>query len=469
MIAKLKSSQILLWGHVIAFLIVLLMSLSFGVSDGAKLCVGFIVAYAIPALLSKWLMKSWSHSFAWVLLIVALIMSFGITQNINGFLSEGGTINSPHLRADLYTDWYRDFTAAVDLIQGDFDGNVNLGYPLILSLLFKIFGINGITPLLLSMSCMLCVIPISASISELLLQKKDKNTLFLAAILVSSISNVVMFSTMMMKEAIVTLGVSMFGYSLAMAYKNEKITKLAVIAGLIATVILVVSKPPIGYFLLVGAIILLFKLKSSKLLFLQFVVLSGLIILGTEIFRHMQTTPINAFDNSSEMTKGMFIATIPENYLDILGGYYSNTIKRILILPLACVAQYLVPFPWNFTIGLDIVPFYWYGHLSFGWYFVGGSIIGFYVLQWFRKSGRGLNRWALWWILCYMGVAYYSAGTVARYYLPFIPLGVPIALHFIYSIKNGLIAMKTAKLYWIIYITLLVIALAVSYWFLEIR
>ncbi len=469
MIAKLKSSQILLWGHVIAFLIVLLMSLSFGVSDGAKLCVGFIVAYAIPALLSKWLMKSWSHSFAWVLLIVALIMSFGITQNLITYTQDNYTFELPFLKNDFNRDYY----AALELQKGNNVGSVNLGYPLAISYIFRIINCHNIIPLLIINMCfVLSTICMTSKTCAVLLSNniiKEEKLVFYGAILTACVSSLLLQGTILLKDAGICFAFSCIVYCYALLYRFKFGFK-EIFYLLIGFLILLILKSSMAWFILVGTIIL--SIQTNRKQIPNYVILGiicALVIVGGSYFRSYSDIDLIQGDSKTAISESMLMLTDTKKYGQIIPGYYNSYIYRIILLPFTSAVQYLMPIPWHMFNHLDLGQFHWYGHLSFGWYFVGGSIIGFYVLQWFRKSGRGLNRWALWWILCYMGVAYYSAGTVARYYLPFIPLGVPIALHFIYSIKNGLIAMKTAKLYWIIYITLLVIALAVSYWFLEIR
>ena len=468
MFNELKNNQTLLWGHVIAFLIILLLSMQFGVSDGSKLCIGFIIAYAIPALASKLFMRNWSPQFGWVLLVAALIISFGITQNLITYTQNNHTFELPFLK----NDFQRDYFAAIELQKGNDIGNINPGYPLFILHVFKIMGCVSIIPLLIiNMFFVLSTICIAGKTCAILLYDniEEKKLVFHGAILTSSISLLLLQGTLLLKDAGICLAISCIGYSFASIYRfNFKFKKLIYL--LIGFLILLLLKGSMSWFILAGTIILSYKSNRKQIpYYIIFGIICILVIIAGAYFRAYSDIDLIQGESKTAISESILMLPETQKYGQIIPGYYDSHLYRILLLPFTSAVQYLMPIPWHMFNHLDLGLFHWYGHLSFGWYFVGGSIIGFYIFQLFKKSDNGLNRWALWWIICYLGIAYYSAGTVARYYLPFIPLGVPLALHFLYSIKNGIISKKNAKIYWSAYAILMIIALAVSYWFLEIK
>lgn len=463
--AKTNKHKRLLWVHVAAFLFVIINCLRFPVDIAAELCIGLIAAYAVPALMSRLLLKYWSPKFALVLLGAACIMAFGISQNLEGFI-EGASVDNPNLIFDAK----RDFDAALHYLDtGEWSRGVAMGYPITIAYLFKIFGINIIYPMLFSMASVLGFISLGAATSSILLDRQDKHIIaFHSALLIASIAFILFQGTFVMKDAAVVLGMSFIGYTLAKCVKLQ-FDLWVIICGIIGSLILTIFKSPMGWFVIAGIIICCCNknFKSYKyylpILFLSILI----IIIGGDL---RPTDDARFVSDSTELNYSMLQLEQTSEYYDLIPNYYASSIfKRIIYLPFTSAVQYLMPIPWHFSSYLDRAAFHWYAHISIFWYFVGGAMIGFFIFQLFRKSGNGLNRWALWFLACYCGVALASAGTVARYYLPFIPLGMPIALHFLYSIKDGVISAKSAKTYWIVYSGLMIIALAMAYWFLELR
>ena len=94
--------------------------------------------------------------------------------------------------------------------------------------------------------------------------------------------------------------------------------------------------------------------------------------------------------------------------------------KRVLMLPVSCAVQCIIPLPWlpswsSLTL-LNIAP-----RLQLGWYLVAAMAMWFYVRHW-RRLDRQLRCWALFAPVCFILIAYMTGGRVSRYILPFQPL-----------------------------------------------
>ena len=118
---------------------------------------------------------------------------------------------------------------------------------------------------------------------------------------------------------------------------------------------------------------------------------------------------------------GMATLFAPEGVFQrIIGDYFQYPVwKKLLYLPATCGVQWVIPFPWmpegEQASWLGMAP-----RLRLGWYVLSGVVLYFYL---FRSWRRGWQ-WAVWaWfpMLCYVGIAYMTAGTVSRYLLAFQP------------------------------------------------
>ena len=468
---KQKQDKKFLWIHIAAFLIVMLLSARFGEAHWAEITLGFALAYSLPALLSRMLLNSWSHRLGLLLLGSAVVMSFGISQNLTTYVIENGNFELPGIGWEVVSDASRDYESAMEYFTTGEVHYVNKGYPMMIGTLFCLTGVNIAFALQLNMAFALGVIAMSGAIATLMLKAEDtKKAAFWGALLTASVSSIIFYGTVMLKDIGVTFGVVCCGYAFARIIKH-RIDCYAVVSFICGGILLALLKSPIGWFIALGAIILLATSRCRKERYAGIValVLSLAISIGGQ---RLRSNPDSLFisEKYSEQTTHDMLDNVPnlERYSSLVSGYYSKSIiERVALLPLTAVAQYFPPFPWNFSRDLHLGGFYWYPHIVIGWYLLGGLSLGYLLLLWWRKNDGEMSRWALWIVLCYLAVAFASAGSVARYYLPFIPLCVPLALRFAQSITDGSLSAQSAKIYSATYITSLIAALCFSYWFLK--
>lgn len=463
-----KSGAVLLWMHVVVFLVVMLMCGRFGEAHWLGLCIGFVVAYGLPAVLCRILVKEWSCSVGILLLVSALIMAFGVCQNLSTYVLDLGTFSEPGLGT---TDAARDFSATLEYMSGKDMLPLNMGWPLLMAGLFKLTGVNIAYPMLLNMTFTLGTIIFGGLICQEAFPDRNRSkTLFWGVFMTASVSSILFYGTILMKDAGVTLGMSAVGLTLMQSSKGC-LRKDGVVSMCFGCALLALLKSPMGYFLLIGCITILITKKRKKMLLKGLVgcAMAAAVVLSGQWLRYSSDMSMISADQAEATTHYMFdYLPNTERYASLIPDYYSLSVgERMLLLPFTASAQYFPPFPWNFTRDLHMGGFYWYPHIVLGWYLLGGLIIGYFCLLWWRKNDGELSRWALWILLCYLAVAYVSAGSVARYYLPFIPLAVPLAMQMIFAVKDGMVKTNRVKICGVLYGCLLCVALAASYIFLK--
>lgn len=465
---KRKSVDKLLYTHIVAFLLLIFMTIRFGELRWSSMVVGFIVAYAVPTIIARLCLKGWSRRLCYLLLCVALLLSYGICSNLSTYVIEYGSFSNPALGT---TDGARDFMAALQNRNTDNPFVVNPGYPMLMQLVFHLCGVNIFYPMLVNMMFTLGTIIIGGQLCcEAFPDKDSKMMLFRGAFVTALISSIIFYGTVLMKDAIV-----IFAFSSVACGMMQIIRKRLRIGGLIALAIgmLLLSwlKSPMGYFMLIGVVILLLTTKSRSTIVagIVMVILSAGVCASGLWTRFTPDDILLTTENAEATTRYMFdYLPNTQRYAELIPDYYhSSMVERMLLLPLTSAAQYFPPFPWNFTRDLYMGGFYWYPHICIGWYIVGGLILAYIVLCLFRRFDGGLSRWATWFILCYMAVAYVSAGSVARYYLPFVPMAIPLVMNVLMSVEQGCIAKRTFKIYLSVYFTALIVGLVLAYCYLK--
>lgn len=443
-------------------------------SDIILLVIGYAVAGALSIVCIRRAMADvWTDRLGYVLLAAAAVMCVGISINIAGYLPPDGDWNHPVLPD--YTDISREYIMADEYYNHrPLPAGSNIGYTLIIGSLMRLFGTGLSAPLILNMMFMLIAIACSGRLAAILIEGADrKKTAFWGSLCCAAIGNILWYGTILMKEAGVVAGMALFGITLASLAK-EKWNAASVICGGFGGLLLLLLKSPMGWFCLAGTLIVCarFNYKNpSKYLTLYRRGLFPLLIAGAVIAggARLRSVPDTAFVTPNKEDTSMLGYDTVERYSQLIPGYFGSSVwHRASLLPLSAAAQYFPPFPWNFTRDSHLGHFVWCAHLSAVWYVVGGLILAYLLLCFgLKRRSGGISRWALWWLVCWLGVAFASGGSVARYCLPFIPIGIPLALQCVVSAKSGLLPIRLLRNWGIIYIVLLFIGLTSAYLYLK--
>ena len=423
------------------------------------------------------LRKIWSKRLCLLLAAMAALMCIGVIINLQGWCPYGN-LDSP-LLDKFYTDSGREWDAAIRWRDGNrLPYEFNTGYPLTLIALNRIFGAGILTPAMFSAFCMLLTCAVTAAVAVRLLPSMNPRKVGMAAAAMFAIvPSIIWYGTIALKEGPLCFGFSLCIYALASTLR-ERITLPAIFAGAAGALITMLLKSPMGWFLMAGAAMLFLKKLSDRttrhlrsgysgILFL--LLLGGAIVIGGRNFRaRSDASFILPIEEAGKVEEAMQGYESVQPYTTLIGNYHSSSpAYRLTKLPLAAVAQYFPPFPWNFTRDSYLGRFVPWAHLPF-WYLVGGCILAYYILCLGRRNRSGsLGLWSLWVLLCWLGIAYSSGGTVARYWLPLLPAMIPLGLQAVACVCRGQITTRVATVYSITYFLLLVAALISAYRFLH--
>lgn len=451
------------------------------VSDVTLLICGYALGGGVTLVaLRRALRDLWSKRLGYLLTAAAAVMCIGISVNIEGYLSPEGSWTDPVFPA--YTDIIDHYSAADEVYHHRDIVMHNQGYPLMVGMLMRVFGTGLSAPLILNMMLMLVGIACSARLSAILIDSSDKKKLaFWGALLCGSIGSILWYSTMLMKEAGVVAGTGLFCVGIASLSVKRKMSVGAVVCVAAGSLLLLLLKSPLGWFCAAGVVILFTRWQRGDAAKYQWLYRRGIllmlicaaIIAGGSRLRYAAdssfVTASTASDPDKDMQFSMLGYNTVQKYATLIPGYFERPLwQRAAILPMTAAAQYFPPFPWNYMRDSDLSNFVWCAHLQEMWYVTGGLILGYFVLCFGRrrKSG-GLSRWALWWAVCWLGVALASGGTVARYWLPFVPMGIPLALQCVRAVRNGIVKRRAFVGWSVAYGVMLIGGLIAAYRFLN--
>lgn len=440
--------------------------------------VWLIIGYAIGvgltiACIRRALSNVWTDGLGYVLVAAATIMCIGISINIDGYLPADGHWNHPVLPD--YTDISREYIMADEYYHHrPFPPGGNIGYTIIIGSLMRVFGTGLSVPLILNMVFMLVAIACSGRLAAILVDTANQRKAALwGCICCAAIGNILWYGTILMKEAGVMAGMALYGITLANLLKGKWNTA-TILCGGAGGFLLLILKSPMGWFCIAGTLLICSRYSHhnpSKYLTLYRRGLFPLLIAGAIIVggSRLRSVSDNTFINPNPEDTSMLGYETVGRYSQLIPGYFASSVwHRASLLPLTATAQYFPPFPWNFTRDTHLGRFVWCAHLSIMWYVIGGLILGYMLLCLGRKHrSAGLGRWALWWALCWLGVAFASGGSVARYWLPFIPLGIPLALQCVVATRHGALQIAALRKWGVIYIILLLSGLTSAYLYLK--
>lgn len=463
----------ILWGEVVLLIFIIITASLFLPDVAFGLAISYCAVYYCIKFLYCRLNKN-EILGQWAILVLALVMSAGITANIWEFTAAtGGSIENPVL---INPDSSRYYNYALTLYKGSAlpDDFAYAGYPYLIMLLWKVTGVNIAAPLLLNMFMTLLSVVISGEISKRVLKDKfrgrSREIGGIAVLMTGMVCYYIGSGMVLLKESTIFLGFALSAYSLIIFQEkylyNGKIIRdlLLFITG---AFIVAFTRATYCYLLFIAIILFSCRYKKFRLGILFGAVILVIYFTGLKCASYGVDEHVNIIKGIN-MADSNYLNSAQQPYIDIIGDYLSYPFfKRIILLPLSAAIQYLIPFPWNF---MRDVPFGYsliYSHISYGWYAVGGVIL-FYYLFMIWKSDSKLICWSIWAFLCYLVPAYMFAGTVSRYMLPFIPLLVPAGVYVIMKLKAN--QYRLAFKYWICsYCIALALVLGLCYYLQVVR
>ncbi|MBO7609570.1 MAG: hypothetical protein J6S96_05155 [Muribaculaceae bacterium] len=458
--------QIVVEGLLLAALAAATLCL-FQPGDALAITAALAVAYLVPRIF--YTSRSWCTRTGRIVfgLLSAMMVALAVLTIWNDTVSLNLPLSQPHLSSDdgIYYRWARHY----------FDGSCPapntafIGFPLLMLATWKVFGMSIVWPLALNVMFTLVTVVVAAAITVRLLRERVKQSDRWLATLALCLTATLMFfisqGLRIQKEAIIYLAMSLLGYVLAgmngrtSHAQNRKWHDLALWT--VSCAILALGRNTYLYFVALGLIIVgisYWQANARKAAWLMLIVI-GAFIIGNVLARYSVEGHIDIVKGGYYMQKQYLGSDVQQPYLDFVGKYFYYPVwQRLLLLPLTCAVQFIIPFPWlygNFEI-LSYFP-----RIAWGWYIIGGiALFYFFTMSW--RRGMNMGTWAWWPVSIYVIIAYVIAGTVSRYILPVEPMAVPIAVYVIAKLREGVMC-RTFKWWAVIFVVVLVITLIVCY------
>ncbi len=446
----------------------------FPIDQAARMTAALAVAYAVP----RWLYHRGNHATLVghvVLLVAALWLSaIAIPFVWNVTLGSGASFAMPHLIGDAcnYYDW------ALSHYDGSsVEPTVTFwGYSVIIIALWKVLGVNVIWPVAANAMATLLTIVLAGKLATRLTLEHRELVATLTMALLTLMGFFMAEGAQMLKEPWVYLAMTLIAYGMmpdspphssspppappkeggvqrcSRATRRHCALCIVHYALIYALGCLILAAVRAKYvnFLFIGLFMMLvagvfsatnkqntplFRRDRGELpgwrglsgwgrLTLLFAITLFFWWLGMAMTTHY--TVVQQVHNVTGEGGMEWIFAPRGVYQNIIGDYFLYPVwKKLLYLPATCGVQWIIPFPWlpegEQVSWLSVVP-----RLRLGWYALSGVVLYFYL---FRSWRRGWL-WATWaWfpMVCYVGIAYMTAGTVSRYLLAFQPWWMALA------------------------------------------
>lgn len=439
----------------------------FRAGDAIAVTSSLAVAYAVPRLL--YTSRSWStHTGRIVFAMLGLLMvGLAVLTIWNITVSHGLPLSHPYLSSDdkLYYLWARHY----------FDGSCPapktafIGFPLLMLGLWKVLGMSVVWPLAMNVMFTLTTVVVAAAITVRLLRYRvtcsDRWLGTLGLCLTATLMFFVSQGLRIQKESMIYFSMALIGFVLAAMNQRkdheQRLTWHDIALWTLACVLISLGRTTYLYFVALGLAILgvtYWRSNLRKVAWLAVIVVVTF-ILGNILANYSVDGHLDIVKGGYFMQKQYLGNKVQQPYLDLIGKYFYYPVwQRLLILPLACCVQFIIPFPWvynDFSI-LNILP-----RIAWGWYAIGGIGLFYYFFMSWRRD-MNLGAWAWWPAAIFVIIAYVIAGTVSRYILPVEPLLVPLAVYVIARLRDGIMR-RTFKWWAIVYVVILIVTLIVCY------
>ena len=424
----------LIGAEVLALLLVAgVTAMSYPVIQAAKMTVALAVAYAVP----RWAYGRCDNATLaghGVLLVAALWLAvIAISFVHHATLGSGASFAMPQLYNDAanYYDWalaHYDGSAVEPTV-------TFWGYPIIILALWHVLGVSIIWPVAANVMITLFTIVLTGKLASRVACVQHARVATLAMALLAMMAFFMSQGAGMLKESWAYLAITLIAYGLVPQEVNRSKVKTrdsewsivhSALVFALGCLLLAAIRAKYVNFLFIGIVMMAVagKFRQWRYYVALFAITLVCWWLGMAMTDHY--TVVQQVNNVTG-ENGMATIFAPEGvYQRILGDYFHYPVwKKLLYLPLACGVQWIIPFPWlpsgDGLSLLSIAP-----RLRLGWYLLSGVVLYFYL---FRSWRRGWL-WAAWaWfpMVCYVGIAYMTAGTVSRYILAFQPWWMTLA------------------------------------------
>lgn len=407
--------------------------------DAAVLLVGCIWL-AVFVALRAYDSQSWAdRPGRCVLLTAAALLGCGLVLNQWYFTTAAGATDSCPLLINNDARHYWQRATGPFLF---WFNDTHSGYPLLLRGIFVLRPTLTI-PLALNMLATLLTIVLAGGIARRVLPATLKHAATVAMIVTAANCYFLVCGTLLLKDALLNLIIAATALTLLRMRQAERPARrdLLALAGLFLSMGLL--RLPMVPMMCIGVIALVRFDRRHLLTALGFLVFGAALVSTTKIEAALDSSVTRDYGSYvAHFTNGgtsvedhdAEIAERQQPLRRMIGDVCEFSLaKRIAYLPVFCLLQFLIPFPWNYARDTIFGPTSAYAHVAYPGY-LAGIILGYYVL-WllWRDRLNAVNRLLLWGAACYCCIALIWGGTVSRYALSFIPLAAPAVTYTLLS------------------------------------
>lgn len=412
----------------------------FGMADGTRITLAYLVAYLVPRAILK-RARGTSQGAHVVLLLLAIFLSWVALDCLQAWSTpEGYSLQRPYVDGDAH----QYYLWALYHFDGSVEESPTVfpGFPLVMLGLWKVLGLSVIWPQALNMMCTLVSVVLTGMMTRRLLAHRVKVSgpalLLTGMILMCLLQFYLMSGISILKEGIIFMAISMAGFALAsMATGDEERHRpwRDIATFVAACVIIAFIRTTFLYVLLLGVLVMaLPHWRRDWMLALFFaVIIVVLMVVGNHFASYSFNRHAEIMGGGWNMQRIYFKNPI---YKRLIGYYFLySTWHKVALLPLTMSLQFFLPFPW-FTDYETPVVLNALCHASYGWYFIGGTVLFYFLFMSWRR-GNNLGTWPWWPLLYLVALAYIMAGSMSRYVLPIQILLVPVAVYVLCRLYEG--------------------------------
>lgn len=412
----------------------------FATGDALQVAAAFTFAIALPVLVFR---RS-RHYSAWgelFLLVAAIVMTMMAISHI-WMVTEG--VGRPLSLPLLQSDDNRYFNCAMYYYDGSVPEPKNSfpGFPLIMMVLWKVFGVSIVWPLAMNVMLTLLAFYYTGKTAITLLEGKTNaratTVMWLTLLMCCGLMFLMSQSARLLKEALSYISIALVGYALTLLARRSRLQWGGYAAFVVGCLIMAVVRTTYIHFFFVGVIIVaLGNIKRRWRPASAMLVIAVLAFVGGSSIAYYIISPHVFFTRADLMNRSFAIDGMQQPYLLLISDYFSKPFyERVFYLPLTMSVQYIIPFPWVYDKGEGVNVLELFTRMRWMWYAVGGISLYYYLfISWHR--GEGIGVWALWPAAVFAIVALLIGGTVSRYILPIELLFVPQAAFVILKLREG--------------------------------
>ncbi len=373
------------------------------------------------------------------LLALTTALCVGVALNYNQLAASGPSPLLPQFGNSDMARYYYGATFISDTGEGYLEGRNALGYAVVIAGLWKLTGCTLLSPLMLNVLAALLTIVLTGALTRYLLTgrcgRSDEWLMTAGMIASGSVCYLTFSGTLLMKESLTALSFAVAVLS-ALRLRADSTRK----GFLTGAMLFVASCVAVGV-LRHGWVIMPLAVLSVAFWGCGWrrrlavgavgVAVVGVCFCCESMLRHWYGVTIHIPDIDRLSDAFTSPSAGRDAYYTLLErvGYFSGPWwERMLWLPMTAAVQFLTPFPWNFTreistsVTLAAVKF------SYPWYAVGGALF-YYWGRCVRRSPHALSIITALAMLFWLGFAWFSGGTVARYAYNLVPMLAPAAVY----------------------------------------